>query len=114
MPLFWLLLLAPSAGKSDFTVVRVIWTSDLHAQLLPTPDFASPGTPRRQLGGITGLIHLIQEQKTPATLLLDNGDFAFGSPEGDSSQGRVMTFFMNRLGYDAAVLGARDFRDGLV
>ncbi|MEN9979458.1 MAG: helix-hairpin-helix domain-containing protein [candidate division WOR-3 bacterium] len=114
MPLFWLLLLAPSAGKSDFTVVRVIWTSDLHAQLLPTSDFASPGTPRRQLGGITGLIHLIQEQKTPATLLLDNGDFAFGSPEGDSSQGRVMTFFMNRLGYDAAVLGARDFRDGLV
>ncbi|MCX7731923.1 MAG: helix-hairpin-helix domain-containing protein [candidate division WOR-3 bacterium] len=114
MPLFWLLLLAPSAGKSDFTVVRVIWTSDLHAQLLPTADFASPGSPRRQLGGITGLIRLIQEQKTPATLLLDNGDFAFGSPEGDSSQGRVMTFFMNRLGYDAAVLGARDFRDGLV
>ncbi|MEO0025343.1 MAG: helix-hairpin-helix domain-containing protein [candidate division WOR-3 bacterium] len=114
MPLFWLLLLAPSAGKSDFTVVRVIWTSDLHAQLLSTADFASPGSPRRQLGGITGLIRLIQEQKTPATLLLDNGDFAFGSPEGDSSQGRVMTFFMNRLGYDAAVLGARDFRDGLV
>ncbi len=114
MPLFWLLLLASSAGKSDFTVVRVIWTSDLHAQLLPTADFASPGSPRRQLGGITGLIRLIQEQKTPATLLLDNGDFAFGSPEGDSSQGRVMTFFMNRLGYDAAVLGARDFRDGLV
>ncbi len=114
MTLFWLLVLTTSASKSDFTVVRVIWTSDLHAQLLPTVDFASPGTPRRQLGGIAGLIRLIQEQKTPATLLLDNGDFAFGSPEGDSSQGRVMTFFMNRLGYDAGVLGARDFRDGLV
>lgn len=114
MPLFWLLLLTLSAANSDFTVVRVIWTSDLHAQLLPTIDFASPGTPRRQLGGISGLIHLIQKQKTPATLLLDNGDFAFGSPEGDSSQGRIMTFFMNRLGYDGAALGARDFRDGLV
>lgn len=107
-------LLSSINTKSDFEVVRVIWTSDLHAQLTPTIDFASAGTPRRRLGGINGLVKLIKEQKTPATILLDNGNFAFGSPEGDSSQGRVMVYFMNRLGYDAAVLGARDFRDGLV
>jgi len=114
MNLLLLFLFTSLSPKADFAVVRVIWTSDLHSQLVPTTDFASAGMPRRKLGGMSGLIKLIQELKTPATLLLDNGDFAFGSPEGDSSQGRVMTYFMNRLGYQAAVLGARDFQDGLV
>ncbi|MEO0020344.1 MAG: helix-hairpin-helix domain-containing protein [candidate division WOR-3 bacterium] len=112
--LLFFLLLPHSGNKADFAVVRVIWTSDLHGQLLPTPDFASGGLPRRKLGGYNRLARLIQEERTQATLILDNGDFAFGSPEGDSSQGRVMIGLFNRLGYDAVVLGARDFKDGLV
>jgi comEA protein len=112
--LLCLLLITALSAKGDFARIRVIWTSDLHAQLLPTTDFSSAGLPRRQLGGMSGLIKLITELKTPDCLLLDVGDFAFGSPEGDSSQGRVMTYFMNRLGYHAAVPGAHDFQDGLV
>jgi competence ComEA-like helix-hairpin-helix protein len=111
--LFLLLLVLAPTGKADFSVVRVIWTSDLHGQLVPTTDFASAGLPRRKLGGWQGLVRLIQEQRTPATLLLDNGDFAFGSPEGDSSQGRIVPLLFNRLNYDAGVFGARDFKDGL-
>lgn len=101
------------SSSADFQAIRVIWTSDLHSQLLPTPDFASPGVPRRRLGGWNNLKKLIQGQQTPATILLDCGDFGFGSPEGDSSQGRVAITLMNRIGYDAVTLGARDFCGGL-
>ncbi len=99
--------------RADFQVIRVIWTSDLHSQVNPTPDFAAPGLPRRELGGWEGLSTLIKEIRTPATLLVDAGDFGFGSPEGDSAHGRLAIWLMNRLGYDAAVLGARDFTAGL-
>lgn len=102
-----------SAPSSEFQVIRVVWTSDLHCRVLPTTDFASAGLPRRQLGGWSGLARLIKEKSHPGTLLLDNGDFGFGSPEGDSSQGRLAVWFMNRLGYDGAVLGARDFVGGM-
>ncbi|MGQ9708483.1 MAG: helix-hairpin-helix domain-containing protein [bacterium] len=113
MNLFFLLFLVAPSGKADFSVVRVIWTSDLHGQLLPTADFAAAGLPRRRLGGWKGLVKLIQRQRTSATLLLDNGDFAFGSPEGERSQGRIMTGLFNKLSYDAVVFGARDYKDGL-
>ncbi len=100
--------------RAEYQTIRVIWTSDLHAQLLPTADFASPGLPRRKLGGWDNLVKLIQEQRTNSTLLLDCGDFGFGSPEGDSSQGRLPIFLMNRLSYDAVTLGARDFSQGVI
>ncbi len=113
LPLILLLFLTFN-HNSDFTIIRIIWTSDLHGQLFPTPDFAAAGLPRRKLGGTGNLINLIQKERTKNSILLDNGDFAFGSPEGDSSQGRLIVQIFNRLGYDAAVLGARDFTDGLV
>ncbi len=109
----FILLGVSVSSRADFQVVRVIWTSDLHSQVNPTPDFAAPGLPRRELGGWEGLMELIQKTRTPASLLLDAGDFGFGSPEGDSAQGRLAIWLMNRLGYDAAVLGARDFTGGL-
>jgi competence ComEA-like helix-hairpin-helix protein len=65
------------------------------------------------LGGWDNLLRLIKEQRTDATLLLDCGDFGFGSPEGDSSQGRASVEFMNAAGYDACAPGARDFTGGL-
>ncbi|MGQ9678351.1 MAG: bifunctional metallophosphatase/5'-nucleotidase, partial [bacterium] len=109
LPLF---LISP-LKTSSFQVIRVLWTSDLHCRVLPTTDFASAGLPRRQLGGWSGLARLIKEKSHSGTLLLDNGDFGFGSPEGDSSQGRLAIWLMNRLGYDVAVLGARDFVGGM-
>jgi len=108
LPMLW-----GRSDKAQFQVVRVIWTSDLHSVVLPTPDFAAAGLPRRHLGGWHGLMRLIKEVRQPGSLLLDNGDFGFGSPEGDSSQGRLAVWLMNRLGYDGAVLGARDFTGGL-
>jgi competence ComEA-like helix-hairpin-helix protein len=64
------------------------------------------------LGGWDNLLRLIGKERTNATLLLDCGDFGFGSQTGDSSQGRAAVEFMNAAGYDAAVPGPRDFSGG--
>ncbi|MEO0085105.1 MAG: helix-hairpin-helix domain-containing protein [candidate division WOR-3 bacterium] len=113
MSLILALMLAGPA-KSEFTVLRVLFTADLHGRTQPTTDFTAQGLPRRRLGGWERLARLVAEERTEACLLLDCGDLAFGSPESESSQGRVVVEFMNRLGYDAACLGARDFISGLV
>ena len=69
--------------------------------------------PRRRLGGWENLARAIDSLRTTGTLLLDCGDFAFGSPEADSAQGRRVVTFMNHARYDAACLGARDFSGGM-
>lgn len=109
--LLFFMLAVPSS--SELRTVRILFTADLHARSRPTVDFASPGMPRRRLGGWDNLARVIDSLRTPGTLLLDCGDFAFGSPESDSAQGRGTVTFMNRARYDAACLGARDFSGGL-
>jgi len=106
------LVCAAPSSRPDFQTLRVLYTSDLHGRSTPGVDFASAGLPRRTLGGWDNLLRLIEEQRTDATLLLDCGDFGFGSPAGDSSQGRAAIEFMNAAGYDAAVPGPRDFCGG--
>jgi len=104
---------AGSDPRAGFQVVRILYTSDLHGRLEASSDFAAPGLPRRVLGGWPSLATLIEKERTEASLLLDCGDFGFGSPEGDSTQGRLAVQFMNKVDYDAATLGARDFSGGL-
>ncbi|MEO0078126.1 MAG: helix-hairpin-helix domain-containing protein [candidate division WOR-3 bacterium] len=108
-----LLFASVAASPADVRAVRVLFTADLHGRSQPTVDFSSPGLPRRELGGWHGLARVVDSLRTDACLLLDAGDFAFGAPESDSLQGRLAVQMMNRLGYDAAVLGPRDFLGGL-
>ena len=103
---------AVPSSRSDFRTLRVLYTSDLHGRSTPGIDFASPGLPRRMLGGWDNLFRPIVKERTDATLLLDCGDFGFGSPAGDSSQGRAAVEFMNGAGYDAAAPGPWDFSGG--
>jgi len=107
-----LTLVCAAPSRSDFRTLRVLYTSDLHGRSAPGIDFASAGLPRRTLGGWDNLLRLIRNERTDATLLLDCGDFGFGSPGGDSSQGRAAVDFMNVAGYDAAVPGPADFTGG--
>lgn len=105
-------VLAAPSSRSDFRTFRILYTSDLHGRSTPGVDFASAGLPRRKLGGWDNLFRLIGNERTDATLLLDCGDFGFGSAAGDSTQGRAAIEFMNAAGYDAAVPGPRDFSGG--
>lgn len=102
-----------AAGPQEFQRVRIIATSDLHCRTQAATDFDAPGFPRRRLGGWGNLAALVRENRTDACLVLDCGDFAFGSVEGSASSGRAGVDFMNRCGYDLAVLGAREFGAGV-
>jgi len=107
-----LALVCAASSHSDFRTLRVLYTADLHGRSAPGVDFASAGLPRRTLGGWENLLRLIRAERTDATLLLDCGDFGFGSAAGDSSQGRAAVEFMNAAAYDAAVPGPADFTGG--
>jgi len=104
----WLLLALVCAG-ADLEVIRVIGTADVGCRTAASADFTAPGLPRRRLGGLAGLARTIADNRTGATLVLDCGGFASGSSDADSSLGRAAVKFMNRVKYDAAALGARDF-----
>lgn len=100
--------------------LRLLETSDVHANLLPFDYFADRGD---QPYGLARVATLIREARIEAanTLLFDNGDFLQGTPISDltAQPGRGWTgphpviTAMNALGYDAATLGNHEFNFGL-
>lgn len=111
----------PFSGASALLRLRILSTTDLHAQVLPwdyATDRPAPGT------GIMALAEAISAARAelPNTLLFDNGDFLQGSALGDlaAQEGAVaqspinpVIRAMNTLGYDAGTLGNHDFSHGL-
>jgi len=113
--------LYPFVPSHDQTHVRIMATTDLHAQILAYDYFAD--RPREPLG-LGGAATLIADLRANSanTLLFDNGDFLQGSPLGDYAaevQGLAVgathpvIAAMNALGYDAATLGNHEFNYGL-
>lgn len=106
----------PITNQSPTTHLRLLQTTDLHAQL-------SGATT-----GLDALIPLIEQQRRAAdlTLLLDTGDFLQGNPLFDQSLmqpnstdalqlplgSTPVVGAFNQLGYDAAALGNHDFAFG--
>jgi 2',3'-cyclic-nucleotide 2'-phosphodiesterase/3'-nucleotidase len=99
--------------------LRLLATTDLHAQLIPWDLYADRAVRGR---GLSRLATLIAEARAGAEtcLLLDNGDFLTGSPlsdfpeaAGDGGEGNLVIAAMNRLGYDAAGIGNHEFSRGL-
>ncbi len=109
------------SGASALLRLRILSTTDLHAQVLPwdyAADRPAPGT------GIAALTEVIAAARAefPNTLLFDNGDFLQGSALGDlaATEGAAgqspinpVVRAMNALGYDAGTLGNHDFSHGL-
>ena len=105
--------------------LRILATSDLHANLLAWDYHTSHPCPQRGLARIATLIHKARFER-PQSLLLDNGDFLHGTVLGDFiaettpllRSGRPlhahpMIAAMNALDYDAVALGNHEFGHGL-
>ncbi len=99
--------------------LRILATSDLHAQILPWDDLSDQPAPERGLAQVASLVAAARAE-VANSLLLDNGDFLNGSPLADhvaAHQRRAdihpMIAAMNGLGYDAATLGNHEFSNGL-
>ncbi len=109
--------MVPLAGAP--VALRLLATSDLHANLLAWDYHADHECPTRGLARLATLIRRARAE-VAQTLLLDNGDFLHGTPLGDHLaahpvQGRLhpMIAAMNHLRYDAATLGNHEFSHGL-
>jgi competence ComEA-like helix-hairpin-helix protein len=98
--------LSLAAGTQTLTVIA---TNDLHGELLSSPDWTVPGTPKPELGGLARLAAFVDSERARGPcLVLDAGDFLSGSPEANRTRGMAMIELMNRIGYDAAAVGERD------
>lgn len=99
--------------------LRLLATTDLHAQLIPWDLYADRAVRGRGLSRLATLIAAARAE-SEASLLLDNGDFLTGSPlsdfpeaRGGAGEGNLVVAAMNRLGYDAVGLGNHEFSRGL-
>lgn len=108
-----------SKGQGPKASLRLLATTDLHAQLVPWDLYADRPLPGR---GLSCLAIEIAKARAEAggALLFDNGDFLTGNPLADAvpdpeaSDGENPVIrAMNHLRYDAVCLGNHEFSRGL-
>jgi 2',3'-cyclic-nucleotide 2'-phosphodiesterase (5'-nucleotidase family) len=112
----WLAAVAGSAA--DRTTLTVLFTSDMHANVLPFDDVRE----RPTNGSVAQVASLVAgvRRESPRLVVLDGGDAIEGTPLGfyaiaaAGATGPDPTIAaMNLVGYDAAVLGNHEFNFGL-
>jgi 5'-nucleotidase/UDP-sugar diphosphatase len=109
MKIVALSLLVATLLSAATTTVTLVYTNDLHGELLPVPDWTVAGDPKPMLGGMARLAELVKTVKTKGNcLVLDAGDFMRGSPEANRTHGRLVIDLLSRIGYDAVCVGERD------
>lgn len=100
---------ACSPGTID--TLTILHTNDTHSQIEPLEE----GKRDAGCGGYARRMGLIaQERKLdPHLLLLDAGDYSQGTPYFNFYHGRVEVDAMNRMGYDAVLIGNHEFDYGV-
>lgn len=112
-----------SVQISPLMRLRILATSDLHANLLAWDYHANRVCPARGLSRLSRLIETARTEQ-PQSLLLDNGDFLHGTALGEyvataaETSGKPqrrhpVIMAMNHLRYDAATLGNHEFSHGM-
>ena len=91
--------------------LTILHTNDTHSQV----EALAEGKRDEFCGGYTRRMGLIaQERKTdPNLLVFDAGDFCQGTPYFNFYHGRIEIDAMNRMGYDAVMLGNHEFDNGV-
>ena len=102
---------AYAAGAGETATVSIFHTTDLHGNIVPTS--AYDGTP--DLGGLARCATQIRKwrEENPHSILVDVGDLYQGTPVSWMTRGRLMVELLNKLRYDAWVLGNHEFDWGV-
>ena len=106
------LLSSPFAARAeDLVTVSVFFTTDLHGHILPTESY----TGWRDVGGLARCATQIRRWRAenPNSLLIDVGDVYQGTHVSKQSNGELMIRLLNKLNYDAWVIGNHEFDWGL-
>lgn len=112
--IFLLALLPLSVSAQKQKQLVVLHTGDMHSTILPI----SSQLPDTMKAGRAGMIRRIEmfrqeREKHPDLLLFDSGDFFQGSAYFTMFKGEVEVGLMNRMGYDAVMIGNHEFDAGL-
>jgi 2',3'-cyclic-nucleotide 2'-phosphodiesterase (5'-nucleotidase family) len=99
------------ADQPDLKTISIINTTDLHGHILPTKTYEGIG----DVGGLARCSTLIRQWRTqnPDNLLVDAGDLYQGTHLSRRNEGALMVKLLNKLNYDAWVLGNHDFDWGI-
>lgn len=106
---FWILAAALTLGATD---VRILFTNDLHAHLVP---YKLPYVDKdRAIGGFANIAALVKQEKqrNPATFYFDAGDCFTGPYISSLTKGRAVIDTMNTMGFDAVCIGNHEFDHG--
>ncbi len=105
------LLCCVSCSQPKLDRLTILHTNDTHSQVEPLEE----GKRDEFCGGYTRRMGLIaQERKAdPNLLVFDAGDFCQGTPYFNFYHGRIEIDAMNRMGYDAVMLGNHEFDNGV-
>ena len=116
--LLLLVLVAAPAFAQEKATLTVLFTSDMHAHVLPFDDVRQKPASGSIAQAATVIARVRAEN--PRTVVLDGGDAIQGTPLGyyaiaaSGASGQDPTIAaMNLVGYDASVLGNHEFNFGL-
>lgn len=100
-----------ACSQSKIQTLTIIHTNDTHSQVEPLEE----GKRDALCGGYARRMGLINQErkKDPNLLLFDAGDFSQGTPYFNFYHGRIEIEAMNRMGYDAIMLGNHEFDNGV-
>jgi 5'-nucleotidase/UDP-sugar diphosphatase len=96
-----LLIAALALAGATHTHVIIMHTNDIHGHLLPESG----------AGGLAIIAAMVKQQRPD--ILLDAGDMFAGTVVSDTYYGESVIAVMNRMGYDASILGNHEFDYGL-
>jgi 2',3'-cyclic-nucleotide 2'-phosphodiesterase (5'-nucleotidase family) len=109
------LALGASRPASERLEIDVLFTSDIHGHIdRGRATFLSPEFPPPLGGGASAATYVTQVRTEARSagrrvLLFDSGDLFSGTPLGAHTKGAAIIDWMNRMGYEAGVLGNHDF-----
>lgn len=110
---FYLLIL-----KEKKVIITIIYTTDLQGFIAPSEDIWF-NKDRALIGGSASFSTYIKKEREISQkqnrgfFLLDTGNFFSGQAEGYFLKGESVIEIMNRIGYDALVIGPKDFAFGV-
>lgn len=98
---------AAAEARIGQLTLSLFHTTDLHGHILPTQSYEGLSN----VGGLARCASQIQtwRREQPHSLLIDLGDVYQGTPESRSNNGQLMVQLLNKLQYDAWVLGNHEF-----
>lgn len=112
-PLLPIILLAAACGGPSPERIVLVSTNDVHGALESVRREEGTGRPVGGHAAFATYVEEIRRETGGRLVLLDAGDIFQGTALSNLLEGRPMTAVMNRIGYDAAVIGNHEFDWGV-